>query len=422
MKKKIMVAIILITSFLISGCWDYIEYEHMAMVSSAGIDFDKDSGNITVTVEIIEAGKSGGQGLSNGGGQKGGKSKSSGEAVVLSATDVTISDALAKIQQAIGRSLFFAYQQIIVVNEDAAKNIMEEIIGLLDRTPQIRSTSYLLITPQRSEDVLSTMDPDISELSGKRIYNLVKMSNNTGYSSEISIKDFAQAMAVEGIEAVAPGLVVQNSGSSEENQMPQNEKNNIRQLAKFVGAKEGYHIVEGIAAFEGVKLKGWLNARESMGWAWITDKSIKTYKTTKSSEETYTKEIAEFRITRSKSTIKPKLENNKPAIQLDVHVEAAIIKSKKNTDLLTPDALSYLEKDLSDSIRNDIEASLRKVQKKLKTDIFGFGFSFYRKYPKLWHSKYEREWEKVFPDIPVSVNVDVKIINTGTTIRRFVFK
>jgi spore germination protein KC len=81
-----------------------------------------------------------------------------------------------------------------------------------------------------------------------------------------------------------------------------------------------------------------------------------------------------------------------------------------------------MERELSDSIRDDIEASLRKAQKELKTDIFGFGFSFYRKYPKLWHKEYEQKWEDIFPELPVTVHVDAKVINTGVTFRRFIFK
>jgi len=418
-KKKILFIAILIASFLLSGCWDYMEYEQMAMVSALGIDFNKDTGKITVTVQVIEASSSGAQGQSGDSGQKGGKSKPSVEVMVLSATDVTLTRALTEIQQGTGRRLFYGYQQLLVISEDAAKNIMDEIEGYFDRTPQVRSTAYLIVTSQSCEDVLSTIDPGIKGIPSENIYRLVKISGDTGKSSAVSIKDFSQAMAIGGLEAVAPRIITR---SSQEKGMQQNENDNNIQHVKFIETKDGHHIVQGIAAFKGVKLAGWLDSKESLGWAWITDKSIKTYETTNRSEETYSKETIDFRITKSKSSIKPKFDGNKLVINVDVHVEATLVKSKKNSDLLTPDVLSSMEKELSDCVNGDIKASLEKVQKELKTDIFGFGFSFYRKYPKLWHSTYEQKWDELFPDIPVLVNVDAKLINTGTTIRRFIFK
>lgn len=421
MRKKILMVIILTASLIFTGCWDYIEYEDMAMVTAMGIDFDIGTKKITVTTEIVETGKSGGQGQSSGSGRSSDKSKSVGATIVLSGTDVTISDALAKLQQGSGKRLFFGYQEIIVISEDAAKNIMDDIVALLDRTPQIRSTAYLMITPQKCEDILGTIDPAITELSGRNIRNLVKMTGDAGNSSAISIKDFVQAMAVGGIEAVAPRIITENSGITGEQSNTQNGSNNSQPI-KFVKSEEGHHVVDGIAAFREEKFAGWLNAKESLGWSWITGKRLKTYKTTKSSDKASSEEIADYRISKSKSSIKPEIHDDKPVIEVNVGVKVTLVKGKQSSDLLTPDELNLMQKELSDSIRNDIETSLKRAQKELKTDIFGFGFAFYRKYPGQWHSRYEGEWDRLFPDIPIIVNVDAKVINTGTTIRRFITK
>jgi cephalosporin-C deacetylase len=61
---KLLIMILLLPP-LLSGCWDYIEYEDMALVSAAGIDITE-SGQVVVTLQyLVPGGNSGG---SQGGG------------------------------------------------------------------------------------------------------------------------------------------------------------------------------------------------------------------------------------------------------------------------------------------------------------------------------------------------------------------
>jgi spore germination protein KC len=294
--KKGLLIVFMTASILFAGCWDYIEYENMALVSALGIDFDKDTGKVTVTAEIIKNEKIGGQGNS-GQGQNNAKPEASSEETVLSATDVTIMDSLEKIEQGIGRRLFFGYQQILIVNEDAAINIMDEISGILDRTSQVRNTAYLVISPQNCTEILSIMDTNISKLSSRYIYDLIEISGNSGISAPVSIKDFIQAMAIGGKEAVAPCIVAETYGGTKGNSIPGNGTVREKQLVEFTEVSEGYHIIEGLAAFQGTEFKGWLDRRESLGWSWITGKSLKTYKTTISPDGNYSKEEISFHVT-----------------------------------------------------------------------------------------------------------------------------
>ncbi|KZL90775.1 hypothetical protein CLMAG_36860 [Clostridium magnum DSM 2767] len=86
---------------------------------------------------------------------------------------------------------------------------------------------------------------------------------------------------------------------------------------------------------------------------------------------------------------------------------------------LTPDIIRSMEKKLENSIKSDVMAAIEKGQKEFKSDIFGFGFNLYRQHPREWHKDYEKIWDDIFPDIPIKVNIDAKINNTGTNIRKF---
>lgn len=412
MKIRILLPVLIIFfPLLLSGCWDYEEYEDLIQVSAIGIDFDKESRETTLTVQYIPTTKG------EGGGQSSGSSSGKKE-IVHSVTDKTINDAVAKVQQVIFKKLFYGYLKVVVIGEDAAKNNMMDIIELLDRTPVIRPTSFIAVTSGKAEDAISTFDVSMVASSSEEIYNLINIGGSIGSAYPVTIQRFTEMLAVPGIEATAPRVVTVSK-------IPQPDaKGGTEGNIRYDEEREGDHRVAGIAAFKGDKFIGWLDERESLGFGWITGKKVPGYKISEGSEKADTEEILFYRLSNSKGTIKVQIENDKPRFQVDVKVVADLRKyySNNGSDFLAPKEVSIMEKKLSDSIRSDIKAALKRGQKELKSDIFGFGFALFREDTKLWRTEYEKKWDKIFPDIPITINVKAKIINTGTTNRKLELK
>ena len=63
-------------------------------------------------------------------------------------------------------------------------------------------------------------------------------------------------------------------------------------------------------------------------------------------------------------------------------------------------------------IKSLCEKALNKAQKELKTDIFGFGETIHRKYPKMW-KKMKDNWDDIFPNLPVNITVEVDTKQLG---------
>ena len=63
--------------------------------------------------------------------------------------------------------------------------------------------------------------------------------------------------------------------------------------------------------------------------------------------------------------------------------------------------------EVQDRILSAFEAA-----KELNADIFGFGTSVYRKYPKAWRDM-EARWDELFQDINLSITADLKMRGTG---------
>ncbi|AOY77917.1 Ger(x)C family spore germination protein [Clostridium formicaceticum] len=399
MKKKIVfLALFTFISLILQGCWDYMEYEDMVQLIALGIDYDKDSNETTVTFQYIPTAEQ----SHNGEGSQG---SSTQDGVIYSATDKTLFCALLNLTNQTSKYIFWGYLKIIIVGEEAAKYKMRDLIEHFNRTPAIRDTAYLVITSGKAEDTLNTYDVHYPMPSGEQIYNLTALSKDTAAAYPVSIQDFAAMLAIPGLEAAVPHVTSVNPKL-------QSEKS------------EAAHRISSIAVFKKDQFMGLLDEQESLGYSWITGKPARTFKVSEESEKADTQDIFYYRVDRAKSKIKAEMNDGKPVIHIHVTVSAELRKyySHKGSNILLPEDIKIMEMKLSESIRSDIEAALKKSQKQLQSDIFGFGFTFYRKYTRLWQTELEDHWEDIFPNLEVNVKVDAKVENTNQNIRRLIIK
>ncbi|HEX3031980.1 MAG TPA: hypothetical protein VHS59_07015, partial [Bacillota bacterium] len=134
MKRQtpLMVSLLLGLLFSQAGCWDYTEYEDMAQITGIGIDYDRRTGETTMTVQYTPTTK----GQSSGGPGAPGSAPST--QVVHAAKGRTVYEALPKLQQAISKRLFYGYLRTLVLGQEAARYNLLDFLELHQRTPAIR--------------------------------------------------------------------------------------------------------------------------------------------------------------------------------------------------------------------------------------------------------------------------------------------
>jgi spore germination protein KC len=431
--KTLFILFIAVSLIFTCGCWDYREYENLAMVSAVGFDIDNSTSTVTVTMQYLVPAGNNITAQTNGGSPK----PTTGTAVVI-ATGPSIDDALQKIQQVTGKKLFYGYMQEIVVGGNAARHITKDIIEYIDRTPNIRTSAYIAITQGKAEDVLDTIDPNATEPPSKEIHGLIDESINSGSAYPVTIQSFEENLVISGEEPVAPEISAVETGesnnsssssstssgsslNSSSSDSSENTGNSFNGSAYVIDKqKNGYFKIDGIAVFQSDKLVGQLDGNECLGLGWITNQNYYLYEVVKTSSEQNVMNTLIFRVTNSNCKIKVELENDKPVVNINAYVEADLRKFSNNinADYLTPDVMEMMEKGLADNVRTDINAAIEKGQKELKSDIFCFGFDFYRQEPNLWHSEYEKKWEQIFPTLKINVNVSAKVVDTGTSINK----
>lgn len=458
--KRVLLFLVISSSLILTGCWDYNDFNDLALVSAFGFDFDEKTQDITMTVQYYIPGGTGGEGAGGGGSHdKGGTTKNLPSTGVVIAKGKTISDALGKVQQTRRKELFYAYMDIFIIGQTAAKNIMKQIVDFSDRTPNVRSTLYIAIAKGTAEEVLTTLDPNISITTGRNIHDMIDQSSHAGSAFPVSLEDFSENLVIGGIEPTAPVVTVVidksegtsdggksaggSSGSSQSGSTsgvsgPQgsgsgsgasgvtsssagsegSEDEGAKKISKL---KDGFQKITGLAVFKKDKLVGWLNTTECTGLGWITNKNMSPYENVPNGSSKDIKNTLVFNVISCKSKIKAEVKNGKPEITVKTDMQAALIKYAENINAeeLTPDIIKYMEKKLAENVMSEINAALNKCQKELKTDVFGFGFQFYRQNTKLWHKEYEKKWDDIYPDVKINVMVKAKIQNTGTNVRKF---
>jgi spore germination protein KC len=56
---------------------------------------------------------------------------------------------------------------------------------------------------------------------------------------------------------------------------------------------------------------------------------------------------------------------------------------------------------------------IEKAKKEYKSDIFGFGQSVYKKYPKEWNTHYKKNWENEFAQTKVTIHSKALVRRIG---------
>jgi spore germination protein KC len=400
-----IVALIFMLASL-AGCWDYKEYEDMALIFAIGVDTAPRQDDISLTVEY----------LVSAGGERGGQKRAAPgpQGVAYTAVSPTLETAVDKMQEGVARQLFFPYTRIIIISEEAAKKKMGEIIKFLYHYPQIHDYAYVFVTPGKAGDVLSTRNQYDDKSASQAIFDLTRELTINAFS--VRLGTLKQTLLTGGREAALPGLIataVSNGAEAGKSSAPVRlDTGSIQMVAKT----DGLIAMSGMAAFNRDKFAGWLNEAESRGWGWITNKRVKGYKfvfQVPGSDQKLT-----FHLLGSNSKVRTHLDGGRITVDVNINAKAAFEDYiPTSAEFAGPETVARLEKYMEECIRGDVEASINKAQQELKTDLFGIGFTFFRQHHRQWQGGIDKQWVRLFPDIPLKVTIKTKVINTGIRIK-----
>jgi spore germination protein KC len=108
-------------------------------------------------------------------------------------------------------------------------------------------------------------------------------------------------------------------------------------------------------------------------------------------------------------------------MKVQIRSSGEIIENTSKLDLNDPKIISYIQHELENELKESVQLTLNKVQKKFKSDIIGFGNSVFREYPAYWKNTLKARWDQEFPNVKVSIMPYVNINQTGLNTKPFIW-
>ncbi len=333
--KKIFLLFIL--TFLLSGCYDYNELNDLAIISGIGIDYTNDK--YEVTFEIMSTKK------------EGDSSSASTSSYTVSSKGKTVFEAFSNNGNIMDKVPYYDHVEVVVIDEEVAKNHLEEVAEFLIRNSKFRNEVYLTISSNtKAKDLLSASfkeKPDASSF----IVGLLEHSSNSSSAGYYDIfTETLNNILTKGKDARLPVFTLKDKKIS----------------------------LIGIGLFKDFKLQTILDNKSSVILNILSNFNVETALFEKSCASNNKTVIS---IYESNISIEP---NNKNTI-ISGNISARINEDTCNYDLKKTNTYELLEDQFTKVITEDFNNTINNL-KLYQTDILSIGKSYYNKYRKPYYN------------------------------------
>ncbi|MFO7248705.1 MAG: Ger(x)C family spore germination protein [Bacillota bacterium] len=368
---------------LLTGCWDRVEINDLALVTAAGLD--KGNGN-TIKLSLQLAVPAAMPGATGGGEGMGSSGSGGGKPTIVAAAEgVTIPDAMSKLQEKLPRRIFWGNNRVIVIGEDLAREGIVPHVDFFARFPRNRLHAFVFVSKGDAEQVLAHIPP-IERNAAEAMRELAEFR----FGKRTTLKDLLQKLHTEQQTVIVPWI--------EETAVDGNQDRGT--LLRLNGA----------AIFKGGKMIGYADDRLMRGILWVRDEIETATITAKVDRDGY----ISMQQLKAHTTMRPSIHNGKWKLTLDIITDDDVVHNASTLDPDDPKVAKMLENKTEEIINIRVREALDLAQKQLKADIFGFGEAFRRAYPKEWQAAKTR-WNEIFPTVEVTVRVKASVRRAGLT-------
>ncbi|SFQ04142.1 spore germination protein KC [Psychrobacillus psychrotolerans] len=382
---------IIFVSLLLAGCWDKRELNELAIATAISIDKKDDEYHVAAQVVIpTELSTKGGTGSS--------------PVTLYEANGKSVNEAIRKLTLVAPRMIYLGHLRIVVISEELAKEGIDGTVDFLSRGWELRSDFYLIVSKETDAREILNIQTTLEKVPANDLFNILHTSE-ANYSSTIAVNFFEMKTNLEreGKQGVLTGVQILGDSSKG------SSKQNVESIVP-----EAFIKFEELAVFKEDKLVGWLNDNESRGYNGITNQ-VKSTVGIVSCPEGGNGNVS-IHIKKYKSEMKSKKTNsNNPEIDLKVNIVANLGEVSCDIDLTKQETVKMLEKEFEKAVKTDLQETIKVVQEKYHTDIFGFGATINKENPEKW-KKIKGNWDEIFSEMPVNIDVDAQISHFGSVL------
>ncbi|WP_199614773.1 Ger(x)C family spore germination protein [Paenibacillus alkalitolerans] len=375
-RKGKIVILLLIISALCAGCWDRREINDIALLMASSLDVEKD-GRFRGAVQIVIPAR-----------QIGNTAQEARPYFVESGTGLNVQQMVQEEQSKLSRRLFISHRRVLFIGEKLARRGLKDILDHWGRNPATRLRTFVVVVKgAEGEDAINT-DYPLEFVPSEAVREMQILVGGTA----VTMRDLLNDASAEGVEPVMGAIeLVSYSG------------------AKGKGRIERTFKLSGTAIFKDLKLRGYLNNRDSQYMLWVKGKLEQGTITAVLPEQ---KSRVSVDIDKAQRMIEPSVERGRVKIAIHLRGEGTVEENNSRLDFSIPENLRLAENALERTIREQTRKMIEDVQKKYEADIFGFGEELHKKDNKAWR-RLKKDWDKKFAEARISVDADFALKRAG---------
>ncbi len=339
--KKIL---ILISIFLLTGCYNYQELNNLAIVKGASIDYQNNNYIVNYAISNANQNKNG---------------EFSNKTALLEGKGVTISDAIAEMNLSSPKELYIGHMVVLIVSEEVAKNGINNVADFFFRNPMSKKTFQIIVSKNcEAKDALKILSP-LSTFPAENIAKNIT-SENSSFVVNTTLLSFLKSIKDPGIEPIAPSITIvgnKKSGEKEDNLTSTSIDNYVK--------------IEPLAIFKDDIFIKWADEDFSKGLTILYNQSAAIKITSECPNGNIVFSLNSLKIDKNFKI------DNKINFKINIKANTEIEEMSCNYDLKNQNNLKEIEKILVNKIKNILNKTINEI-KETKIDSIGLGFYIYQ--------------------------------------------
>lgn len=359
-KYFFLLLILLLICCSFSGCSKVQSIDDLAYAVAMGIDVG-DNNNIKFTLQFT---------MPNNSGEGG-----SGEpapSIVESVECSSIDSGINLLNSYVSKEINLSHCKVIIFSEKIAeKGISKEVYTLINKV-QIRPDANIIVSRSDAKDFIEASNPSLENLVAKYYEIAPRSSEYTGYTANVTIGEFFNALTDSYCEpfAILGGI---NTDSTHNNKSSSNsEKDSTNKANETPFEVTSPAESNGLAVFHSDKLVGELSSIDCICHLIVTNK-LKNCTISIPNPFIENDSIDLYLYQQSSTKTKVNLVNGSPYAKFNVSLNARILSIDENADYLTEDKLDKIIESANNYLKQHISEYLYKTSKEFNSDIAGIG-------------------------------------------------
>lgn len=386
--RKILPALLI--SILLTGCWDNVEIDRKAFVSTIAVDLGKnikereslkalkptdafserplDILNVTYGFPDI---------------RNMDKEKGAAKELAVTVGGYSMTDTYFKALAESSRTLYFSHSKVLFLSDKLFKypELVKEVMDYIEREPSLNRTIIMAIVEGKAEDYVN-FKPLMEENIENYVVSLMGNSSKNGSMYPVSLNSY-----------------IDTSTKSSTNMLP---------LFKLEEGNKKL-VLSGMALIKDFQIAGYLNDKQ------VTDIQLLRGDIGSCKKVIYKNgHPVDYYIRDVSTKVDMKLVDNKLVLDYKIFTEGNIKGYFTDANLFDKELITELQNNFNESMEKELVSVAAMTKDKMKIDILNVEEKLKKYHPKLWETLQGR-WPEAFYNAEVRVNVENYIRTVGLT-------